>query len=200
MWPAHSLQFRMITACPFQTGAGSKPHSLEAGQAEARSFDPKPPLPMLYCEGLEGSPFPQPPSPSQRSQMGPSPRPARRGSGRRISQLPIPPPATTLDRSPHALCFSASAQHRALERSSGRKGRSVQTGLVSQACRVYAVPGSSRSPRQTLHLWDSGLSPAHRGSVGLTGTPTALNKEPTEGRAVEMPPQPEFVEGRASQA
>ena len=36
--------------------------------------------------------------------------------------------------------------------------------------------------------------------MGLTGTPTALNKEPTEGRAVEMPPQPEFVEGRASQA
>ena len=36
--------------------------------------------------------------------------------------------------------------------------------------------------------------------MGLTGTPTALNKEPTEGRAVEMPPQPEVVEGRASQA
>lgn len=179
MWSAHSLQVLTITACPFQTGAGSKPYSLEAGQAAAWSFDSKPTSPHSLPRGTRRVPIPTTSFPFSEKPDRPQPVPC--SEGQQQLYLPAYPSQLqpkTLDKSPQALCSLASAQAWALEGSSRMKGRSVQTGLVSQACRVHTVTGSSRSPHHTLHLWDSGLFPAHRGAMGLTGTPTPSTKSP----------------------
>lgn len=90
-------QVLTITTYPFQTGAGSKPYSLEAGQAGAWSFDSKPTSPHILPRGAEGSPFPSH-FPFSEKPDRPQPAPLRGAAAVTSPSLPIPPPAQ--DKSP----------------------------------------------------------------------------------------------------
>lgn len=89
MWPAHSLQFRMSATCLSQTGAGSKPHSLEAGQAEARAFASKLRSPCTLLRGARRVPVPTTSFPFSEKPDGPQPAPS--SEGQRQPHLPAYP-------------------------------------------------------------------------------------------------------------
>lgn len=121
VWSDHSLQVLTITACPFQTGVG---------QAGAWSFDSKPTSPRSLPRGTRRVPIPTTSFPFSEKPDRPQPSPC--SEGQQQLHLPAYPSRLqpkTLDKSPQALCSSASAQAWALEGSSRMKARSVQQAL-----------------------------------------------------------------------
>lgn len=165
---------------------------MEAGQAGTWSFDSKPTSPCTVLQGARRLPIPptsfslleKTSGPAQPWALppetickfwpqpaGPLPGRAQEGSSS-YDWMPLPAAplqSKTLAKSPHTLCFSASAQALALKRGYMTKGRSVQTGPVFQACRVHSLAGQSHTPGRALLPQDSGLPP--RGLCGPSWHP-----------------------------